>query len=364
MLGRSTSLLVLLLGLFATSCAATPPPVSVKTPFGVVSAESQPKAVEVAALLRELSPRVHATLPGTSNKPIDVWVQKVLRDDANDTRGAGVKGFTVLSGEFRAKRIHLLEDGELSWYLSHELVHANLDSSWQALPGILEEGLGDVVAAALNAEHAERIRAHRLFTSSGFFDGVRFQLVYQRLDDREWVEAPMRIEVLANQIRADVTELVGLSRRELRDRYDEVPEPFYGLAYLIVSRIVERRGFEGLHALCTQAHAEGLEVVPAERILRAADLDPARFEPDLLASFFGRGEMRQLLAMQPDIFADTIASYFQANLLEDVSARTLLFRVNPCLRAADGSIVSLRRVWPLRQRLWERWNDRPLTAAR
>jgi hypothetical protein len=358
---RSTShllpVLALVLAGIAGACAAVPPPIAVGTPYGVVHAESRHKATEVAELLVDLCPRVRATLPGTIDRPIDVWVQRVLRDDANGARGAGVKGFTLLSGEFRAKRIHLLEDGELSWYLSHELVHASLDSSWHTLPGLLEEGLGDVVAEALNREHAERIRAHRLFTSSSFFQGVIFQLAYQRLEDRAWVESPVRLEVLGEGTDIDVTELVGLSRHDLRKRFREVPEPFYGLAYLIVSRIVERRGFDGLHELCTRAHAAGLDVVPPKHLLAAAELDPARFTPEQLASFFGRDETRQLLMMQPDIFADTIAAYFRANLIEDVSARTLLYRLNPSLRTADGSLVSLRRVWPVRQKLAERWNE-------
>jgi hypothetical protein len=355
-----TPLLFGLLGFLLGACAAVPPPVAVETPFGVVRADTQPKATEVARLLNDLSPRVRAALPGTTDRPIDVWVQKVLRDDSNGERGAGVKGFTLLSGEFRAKRIHLLENGELSWYLSHELVHAHLDASWRTLPGILEEGLGDVVAEQLNREHAGRIRAHRLFTSSGFFDGVLFRLAYHLPGEERWVETPVRIEVLGDAIDEDVVELVGLSRHELRDRYREVPEPFYGLAYLIVSRIVERGGFESLHTLCAAAEKEGLDVVPAERIFAAAGLDADAFGPELLATFFGHDETRQLLMMQPEIFADTVASYFRSSLVEDVSTRTLLFRINPSLRTAEGDLVSLRRVWPVRQKLIARWRDRTL----
>ena len=236
---------LLLLG----ACAATPPPVAVETPYGVVRAETEDKAEEVAVLLEDLAPRVQEVLPGTSDRPIDVWVQKVLRDGSHGERAEGVKGFTLLSGDFHAKRIHLLEDGELSWYLAHELVHAELDSSWRTLPGLLEEGLGDVVAEMLNEEHAERIRAHRLFTSSGFFGGVLFHLAYQKADAPEgsnaWIEAPIRIEVLGEAVDTDVNQLLSLSRHSLRKVYREVPEPFYGLAYLVVSRIVERQASRG-----------------------------------------------------------------------------------------------------------------------
>jgi hypothetical protein len=351
-----------LLGLLlAGACAATPPPVAVKTSYGVVRAESEDKAFEVAALLQDLAPRVRAVLPGTSDRSVDVWVQKVLRDGSHGERAEGVKGFTLLSGEFKAKRIHLLEDGELSWYLAHELVHAELDSSWHTLPGLLEEGLGDVVAEMLNEEHAERIRAHRLFTSSGFFGGVLFHLAYQKPDAPEgsssFVEAPIRVEVLGEAMDADVMELLGLSRHELRKVYREVPEPFYGLAYLVVSRVVERHGLEGLHDLCAQAEARDLDVVPVEDLLAAAEMDAGDFEPEFLSSLFGEDETRQLLLMQPDLFAETVVTYFRANL-GDVSTRTLLYRVNPGLRAADGELVRLRTLWPVRRKLVELWRDR------
>ena len=354
---------LLLLG----ACAATPPPVAVATPYGVVRAETEEKASEVAVMLRDLAPRVQEVLPGTTDRPIDVWVQKVLRDGSHGERAEGVKGFTLLSGEFKAKRIHLLEDGELSWYLAHELVHAQLDQSWRTLPGLLEEGLGDVVAEMLNEEHAERIRAHRLFTSSGFFGGVLFRLAYQQIDAPEggspWVEAPIRIEVLDGAVDADVRELLALSRHSLRKVYKEVPEPFYGLAYLVVSRIVERRGLEGLHELCQEAEARSLEVVPVDEMLAAADLDPKAFDPEFLSSLFGEDETRQLLLMQPELFAETVVSYFRSNI-GDVPWRTLLYRVNPSLRAADGELVRLRTLWPVRRKLVELWRNNGAVALR
>ena len=148
--GALGALLTTLLG--AAACQAPAPPVAIETPYGMVRAESEGKAEEVAEMLEVLSPRVKDLLPGTFDREIDVWVQSVLRSSRYGQRATGVKGFTLLAGEFDAKRIHLLEDGELSWYLSHELVHALVDESWSTLPGLLEEGLGDVVAEELNPE--------------------------------------------------------------------------------------------------------------------------------------------------------------------------------------------------------------------
>ena len=355
MLIRPTALLAPLL--LAAACAAPPPPIAVDTPFGQVRAESEVKAEEVADMLVDLAPRLREALPGTRDREIDVWVQSVLRSTRNGERAKGVKGFTLLSGEFNAKRIHLLEDGELSWYLAHELVHALVDESWAALPGILEEGLGDVVAEELSPEYAERIRAHRLFTASGFFQGVLFRLTYHPPGDTEvWVETPMRLQVVDEMADVDVPALLALSRRELRREWGELPEPFYGLAYLVVSRIVERRGLDGLHQLCQDAAEEGHEVVPVPDVLAAAELDPDDFGPGMLAEMFGRAELRQLLMMQPEMFAETIAAYFRAHHA-DLSTRELLNRVNPCLRSSDGSLVRLRSVWPVRLHLIEDWKD-------
>jgi hypothetical protein len=60
--------------------------------------------------------------------------------------------------------------------------------------------------------------------------------------------------------------------------------------------------------------------------------------------------------MQPELFAETVVSYFRANI-GDVSPRTLLYRVNPSLRTADGELVRLRTLWPVRRKLVELWRD-------
>ena len=102
--------------LATAACQAPAPPVAVETPYGMVRAESEAKAEEVAEMLADLAPRVRDLLPGTTDENVDVWVQSVLRSSRYGQRAKGVKGFTLLTDEFEAERIHLLEDGELSWY--------------------------------------------------------------------------------------------------------------------------------------------------------------------------------------------------------------------------------------------------------
>src|SRR5262249_41968246 len=98
-------------------------------------------------------------------------------------------------------------------------------------------------------------------------------------------------------------ELLGATRAEVRGRWAEIPEAFYGFAWLVVDRIVERRGLEGLYRLCQDAQRDGQAVVSPERILEAAELDLSKFTPRFLSSCFTRDELRLAVRLQPELFA-------------------------------------------------------------
>ena len=103
----------------------------------------------------------------------------------------------------------------------------------------------------------------------------------------EWVETPVQLELRDAVPPVEVGELLSLSRRELRREWRELPEPFYGLAYLVVARLVDEVGFEGLHALCVEAEAQGLDLVPAERLLATAGIPADALDSEFLAGEFG-----------------------------------------------------------------------------
>src|SRR5262245_21486383 len=180
-----------LAGFLALGCLAPPPPIVVATPYGEVRASSADKAREVADLLERLAPEVKAILPGAQDRPIDVWVQDELAVYLFHKRPDSVRGFTLLEDEFDAKRIHLQEGGQSPWYLAHELVHALIGSTWAALPGILEEGLGDVIAERLNPEYDEHIRSHRLLNASAFTDGLALEIVFLEPGPGSWRTWPV-----------------------------------------------------------------------------------------------------------------------------------------------------------------------------
>jgi len=345
-----------LLGLGA--CLAPAPPIVVNTPFGRVRAESQASADGVAQMLIQLAPRVQELLPGSQERSIEVWVQKRLQVYRYQDRPESVRGFTLLSGEFDARRIHLQKDEPSPWYLSHELVHALIDSSWQTLPGILEEGLADVIAEQLNPREGTHIRAHRLMNASAFSGGLRVELIYQ--ESSALSLSPSRSMIRSATLRLIdpvpihmALQLLGTKRADLHADWDALPESFYGLAWLIVSRI----GVEPLHALCRRAEREGLALVPSAWLLEAAQLDLEQFTPAFLSSCFSQREFKHAIFLQPEAFASAAIQ-----ILAPVSDRLqpeLYFPLSrPAFNLSNGSQIPLDTTGPMMEHLMLNWPKR------
>jgi hypothetical protein len=363
-MGMRRSLLFLASALSCVGCLAPPPPIVVETPFGDVRAASAHRASEVAELLERLAPEVRSLLPGVQERPVDVWVQEELSVYLFRRRPESVRGFTLLEGEFDAKRIHLQEGGQSPWYLAHELVHALIGPTWAPLPGILEEGLGDVVAEALNPEYQNHIRSHRLLNASAFTGGLALEVLYREpSQDRPWREWPERrveerLQLWEPLPAGTLERLLVTPRGELHQRWTDIPECFYGISWLIVSRIVERVGLEGLHRLCLEASAQGLELVPLEWLSAAAEIDLAHMDPAFLASCFDRPTLQTALYLQPEPFAE-LALRSLAPLREQVSFRGLFRYARPLFLLPDGSEVPLGYyIGPLYSVMRSGWSER------
>ena len=350
-----------LLGFLASGCLAPPPPIVVETPFGDVRARSEGKAIEVAALLERLAPEVRALLPGSQDRSVDVWVQEELQVYLFNRRPESVRGFTLLADEFDAKRIHLQEDGQSPWYLSHELVHALIGPSWSPLPGILEEGLGDVIAEALNPEYRNHIRAHRLLNASAFTGGLRIEVLYRDpqpdVPRRQWprVRSTQYVQIAELVTGSTLRDLLSTPRTSLHAHWPDIPESFYGVSWLIVSRIVERSGLAGLHALCARARDQGYELVPPEWIEEAAEMDLDALDPEFLSSCFERQTLQTALYLQPDPFAEAVL-----DALRPLRGRP--FRISdsrPVIQLWDGSELPLGYyIGPLYNTLVRDWKSR------
>jgi hypothetical protein len=328
---------VCILSLTALSCQAIPPPASFQGPTATVRAEAEGPAAAVSELLEELAPDILETLPDTVKREFEVWVQPTpVLHRFDDSAYEGADGFWSEGHG----RIHLREGAEsLQRTLAHELVHASLGESWSALPGTIEEGLCDVVAAQLVPEGACELRAGRLSAAAFATGGLELEvevLLPAEINPRGVrVGCISRIRLLgispSTLIPADVFEVeAGLSSNELPTNDKKV---FYGLSYVLVERIVAAHGFEGLHRLCVEAREAGFDEVPAAALLNAAGLRSA--EPGewrrAIHEAIGEAELRTLLLIYPSALLDAVARIFGPRTRVEVD----LSGASP-LRAAIG----------------------------
>jgi hypothetical protein len=339
----------------------------VATPFGDVRARNAGTASEVAGLLQRLAPEVKAILPDAQDRAIDVWVQDELAVYLFHKRPESVRGFTLLDGEFDAKRIHLQEGGQSPWYLAHELVHALIGPSWAPLPGILEEGLGDVIAETLNPEYEEHIRSHRLLNASAFTGGLELSVVYREPGAGPWrswpvVEQPGHLRLGPSLAPGTLKELLATPRSELHRRWADIPESFYGISWLIVSRAVQRIGLEGLHGLCLRARASGLELVPIAWLEDAADIDLSALDGRFLASCFDRRSLQTALFLQPEAFAEVLLDTLLP-LHGRLGFAEVFRKAKPAIRLRDrGEVQVSTYSGPLYRAIRQGWQTLPTPA--
>lgn len=326
--GRNRLLAVVVAAFLSGGCLVAPPATEARSREGVVRAENVERAHAVADALERLVPEVLALVPDTRRAGLEVWVQDVPALYEHEA-----SAYSDADGFFAAhsRRIHLREGPDhIERTLAHELVHASLGPSWRTLPGTLEEGLCDYVSTLLCPEAAGRLAAGRL-SSAAFATGglvLDIDLAAPATDrpgehDVCW-SARLRLEgeprVSVDPFRVFDLE-AGLSSIELSASQKKA---YYGIAFLLVRRIGERAGLEGLHELCVRAREQGLEHVPAERILEAAGLglDRASLRA-AIETAFGPRELEALVSAHPEFLASTVAHYLapvnpEANLQDEL----------------------------------------------
>lgn len=351
---RALALAAACLGLDA--CLARPPAESAAARLGTVRAATRARAEDVARAFDELAPRVAACVPGAHLEPLEVWVQETptlysLRASTySDTDGFWAEG---------VRRIHLRESADqVERTLAHELVHASLDPEWDRLPGTLEEGLCDLVAARLVPEAAARLRAGRLATAAAAIGGLP-------LDLELWIEDPaagvlslrgldVRLRIVADESeRVDPGDVfvvrAGLSTSRTTAG---ARRAFYGLGFLLAERIAARGGLARLHELCRDAEREGLEAVPSPRLLAAAEVEAtdASFREAILAAL-GTAELREVLRLQPGVLVKPIADLLGLGSESDAWADLAGVRGRISIPGDGGAVVQLLDVTALRPRL-------------
>jgi len=307
-----TAILGLTLALGSAACQALPPPARFEARLGVVRAGNPAEAREVARALDEFLPAVVTELPdahrlvaagGDVSRSLEVWVQEEpeLYVFPHSSAYRDADGFF----SDRLGRIHLRAGSEdVERTLVHELVHASLGPSWRSLPGTLEEGLCDVVAARLCPRSAPRLRAGRLLAAALAIGGldieVRFAPATGEPDPAPELCFVQRILPAGGAVRdLDPLEVfrtrAGISSAAIES---DRKKALYGLAFLVAERVVDRRGLEGLHEI-VESTAPGRM---AAELLSAAELsgDPEDWRR-ALASALGPAEMRELSRRHPGL---------------------------------------------------------------
>jgi len=295
----------LILPLFV-ACLAAPPQSLFETPNGLVRAARAEEARAIAAILDKVRPRLLSVLPGARRDPVEVWMQDhphlyhFAQEGSSDAEGL------YAPSQDRILLGRGLEDTER--VLVHELVHASLGEDWDALPGTLEEGLCDAVAARLSDVGVARLRAGRLSSAALVCGGLALDVETRRAGGRRgersgW-SARMLLssdEVVEEPQREIFRVSAGLSSTRLEPN---VKRGLYGLSFLLVDRLIARVGLEGLHGLCVEARAQGYDTVPRRWLLEAAELpDDARSWGRAAVDGLSQAELIELARLYPGIVA-------------------------------------------------------------
>lgn len=338
-------------GVLFFSCMATPPSEVLAFDGGRVRAADAVEAERIEGLLQVLKPRLLTLLPDSTFEDLEVWVQEhptLYRYTTEAT--ADAEGLWSPTH----RRIMLSRHADhVERTLAHELTHAVLGESWNMLPGSLEEGLADHVSATLVEDGATRLRAGRLSSACLATGGLEIDVDVTRVNPgfsserlgaasettvpsrRGW---SARVKLKGDTDSTDPLDVFRLSAGLSSTKLDTgAKRGYYGLAFLVVSRIAARDGgYEGLQRLCLDAAEKGLDHVPVRDILKAAGLGPT---PDewrrAAAQAMGPDEIVELVRMYPDFLVDALTTYLEA-LRPNGSMETWLSHVDVRVSLVEG----------------------------
>ena len=280
---------------------------------------NQNEAMALSVTLDRLTPELLRTVPNTrSVKGLEVWIQDKpgLYSFPHQSNGEA----EGLWAESHDRILLAREADDLERTLAHELVHASLGEDWLTLPGTLEEGLADQISTQLVPEGAARLRAGRLASAALATGGLGLTLEVELPEQASsWVA---RITLSGSRPSAnpqrDVFRLAaGLSST----RVDAAAKRgYYGLAYLLIERIVQRQGLAHLHAMCISAKNQGHSSIPRPWLLAAGGLEDSP-EAWRVAALEGMGplELRELMRMHPDFVRNAVVEHLKGRGIEDLS---------------------------------------------
>lgn len=351
---------IALLVSLASACVAAPP-FSARSGDLVVRAKNERSAKEALREVGLVREELRERIPGLVDRPVEVWLQEELSARFLGTRSRETTyGFTLEPWLGNTPEIHLLEDDWISC-LPHELTHAWLGPNWRPLPGILQEGLCDLMAeelgpfpglGSLRVRHAalagDLTAVFRWNTSTAGGKAARRELT-SFTGTMPVAPAPVPLE------RALALEL----RSGWRARPSTEVGHLYGLGYVFARWIVERGGVRALHELCLRAAREQLDLVPLAWIEAAAGLRDAQDFERRLAQEVER-EHVSLLLHSGDLGGWVLTSRAQAGAAGRVLEAWLVY-AEPTLALGNGPERPLQSVEGLLAWLsdtWTMWEDK------
>lgn len=278
---RSLLFFTVLFGSSLTGCASTTREASVAS-WTVERFEVRAEDAEVGAIVANSLPaagRAVRLVPGLRDAGIG-------RIDVAPLGGSQLLGYTRFFPRETAREPEIVIASDtpepyrsaerVLATLTHELAHYLLAPEWRTLPAVLEEGLCKWAGrrAAPSTSAADRFSTA---IQVGRLVGGESAVAIERGQDPNSLILTVRRSFSAADGRlSELPEMLRLRHGELlRSRWSEDPADLYALGDVLVQRI----GVARLHELCLEAREEGLELVPASRVLDAAGLPLDR--PDL-----------------------------------------------------------------------------------
>jgi hypothetical protein len=347
----------------------TPPPFSARSGDVVALAKDERTAKEVVREVEAVREELVQRIPGLVLRPVEVWLQEELTARFLGTRSRETTyGFTLEPWIGNTPEIHLLEDDWIAC-LPHELTHAWLGREWEPLPGVLQEGLCDLMAeelgpfpglGALRIRHAALAGELRTTFRWNALDA------HGRARRREVTHVSSGVPVASESI-----PLERAFALELRSRWRSQPSAevghLYGLGYTFARWIVERGGVRALHELCLRAAREERDLVPLAWIEEAAGLEePADFERKLAR------ELERVHVDHVRHGGDLGAWVRTSRAQSGAAGRVLeawLVHAEPTLAFEDGPDLPLQSFPSMLEWLRDAWNllappeDPPVEAA-
>lgn len=343
-----------LAGLLPGLGCSSAPDVGVDTPYGQARADDRATAEALAELLGTYGPRVRALLPDARAVDPEVWLEDFSLDSALSHRPDVVGLAAPGLARIRIREDRLGRDAEC--VLVHELVHAHLGPSWEPLPALLKEGLCDVVAFRLAPESAAPVRALRLLDAAAAHADMALELSWFEpgSGDRQRERLPM-----AAPPGPDLLEALGRAGAGVHLSGAGGPDlgRLYGSGWLLADCIVSRVGLDGLNALCRDATAQGLALVPTEWLVQAAGVEPGGAGwPRAVLERVGTAE----LTAQGQVLAPQLSSFVWMVLAERVpslDAHAFLSAALPTLGWEGGrtrvALATLPALVSELDRLWQ-----------